>query len=68
MTNTPLDTAHIAMDANPDDDTVRLQFYYEFFGLIQHHFETVGDGARSSHLKNCLSEVVLLKQCFVVVC
>ena len=27
MTNTPLDTAHIAMDANPDDDTVRLQFY-----------------------------------------
>lgn len=27
MTETPLDTAHIAMDANPDEDTIRLQFY-----------------------------------------
>ena len=27
MTDTPLDTAHIAMDAQPDNDTARLQFY-----------------------------------------
>ena len=27
MTDTPLDVAHIAMEANPDDDTIRLQFY-----------------------------------------